>query len=126
MKVLTIAACLGAAGCTVLGVQMALTNPDRLQYEEYATHTLTDYLKSNVCTKTTSILNNLINFNCTKMVDSAKPQMQEIISQTTQRHDFIIFSIYRTHLRVNSWLPSYEFETIGAFDKFYTYKYQQE
>ncbi|NJL10204.1 MAG: DUF4359 domain-containing protein [Calothrix sp. SM1_7_51] len=126
MKLLTIIACLGSAGFTVLGVQMARTNPSQAEYEEYATHTLSQYLKSNVCTKTANMLNSLINFNCSKVVDSAKPQMEGIISHTTQRHDFIVFSVYRTNLQVNSWLPSYQFETIGAFDEFYTYRYHQE
>ncbi|MEH2437421.1 MAG: DUF4359 domain-containing protein [Nostoc sp.] len=127
MKSLTIIAYTGAAaGLAALGMTMANTNPSQVEYEEYAVQRLTEYLKTDVCKKTTNIIENLIRFNCDKLVDSANPQIQEIIARTTERQNYIIFSIYRTDLKINSWLPSYKFETVGAFDQFYTYTAEKE
>ncbi|MBD0389868.1 MAG: DUF4359 domain-containing protein, partial [Nostoc sp. C3-bin3] len=53
-------------------------------------------------------------------------QIQEIIARTTERQNYIIFSIYRTDLKISSWIPSYKFETVGAFDQFYTYTAEKE
>ena len=126
MKPLTIIAYTGAAGLAALGVAMAKTNPSQVEYEEYAVQRLTEYLKTDVCKKTTNLIENIIRFNCDKLVDSANPQIQEILSRTTERQNYIIFSIYRTDLKINSWLPSYKFETVGAFDQFYTYTAEKQ
>lgn len=127
MKPLTIIAYTGAAaGLAALGVAMAKTNPSQVEYEEYAVQRLTEYLKTDVCKKTTNLIENLIRFNCDKLVDSANPQIQEILARTTERQNYIIFSIYRTNLKLNSWIPSYKFETVGAFDQFYTYTAEKE
>ena len=116
----------GAAGLVLLGVTMAKTNPSQAEYEEYAVQRLTKYLKSDVCKKTPKILENLIKLDCDKVVNSATPQVREIVAGTTERQDFIIFSIYRTDLKLNSWLPSYTFESVGAFESFYTYSAEQQ
>ena len=127
MKPLTIIAYTGAAaGLAALGVAMAKTNPSQVEYEEYAVQRLTKYLKTDVCKKTTNFIENLIRFNCDNLVDSANPQIQEILARTTERQNYIIFSIYRTDLKINSWIPSYKFETVGAFDQFYTYTAEKE
>jgi hypothetical protein len=115
-----------AVGLVVLGVTMAKTNPSQAEYEEYAMQQLTNYLKSDVCKKTPKMLENLIKLDCDKLVDSASPQVRELVAATTQRQDFIIFSIYQTDLKLNSWLPSYTFESVGAFENFYTYSAEQQ
>ena len=122
MKVLTIIACVGAAGLAALGVIMAKTNPDQPKYEEYAVQGLTKYLKSDVCKKTPNLLENLIKINCNKLVDSANPQIRDIIAATTARQNYVIFSVYRTEIKIDNLLPNYKFETVAAFDNFYTYK----
>ncbi len=136
MKLLNIIAGTAVAGLTLLGVSMATTNPSQAAYEEYATQRLTQYLKDNVCDKSQSFLDkgfldNLlgkIDSQCDKLLDSANPQVQEIISKTTQRQNFIIFSIYHTNLKLESFslIPGYKFESVGAFNNFYIYKAQKE
>jgi len=126
MKALTIITSVAAAGVAVLGVTMAKTNPEQPEYEEYAVQRLTKYLQSDVCKKTPNFLENLVHLNCEKLVESANPQIREIISSTTQRQNFFIFSIYRTELKLNSWMPSYKFESVGALNQFYTYTAQQQ
>jgi Domain of unknown function (DUF4359) len=126
MKLLTIMAFAIAAGLAAFGVGMAKTNPSQDQYEEYAVQRLSQYLKGDVCKKTSKLIENIINTSCDKIVDSANPQMQQLLSQTTERQDFFFFSVYRTDLRLNSWLPGYKFETVGAFDNFYTYTAEEQ
>lgn len=127
MKLLTIMASVGALGlAAVLGLGMATTNPNQTKYEEYAVQRLTEYLKNDVCNKTTKLLERLINYNCDKLVDSANPQMRQLLSATTERQDFVLFSIYRTELKLSTWIPSYKFETVGAFNNFYTYMAEEQ
>jgi uncharacterized membrane-anchored protein len=126
MRLSTIMTYVVAVGLVVLGVTMAKTNPSQAEYEEYAMQQLTKYLKSDVCNKTPKMLENLIKLDCDKVVDSASPQVRELVAATTERQDFIIFSIYYTDLKLNSWLPSYTFESVGAFENFYTYSAEQQ
>lgn len=126
MKVLTIIATVGAAGLAVLAVTMAQTNPHQPEYEEYAVQKLSKYLKTDVCQKTPKLLENLIKVNCHNLVDSSNSQIREIIAVTTKRQNYIFFSVYSTDLKINSWIPSYRFETVGAFANFYTYSSEQQ
>lgn len=126
MRLSTIMTYVVGVGLVVLGVTMAKTNPSQAEYEEYAMQRLTKYLKSDVCKKTPKMLESLIKLDCDKVVDSASPQVRELVARTTERQDFLIFSIYRTDLKLNSWLPSYTFESVGAFESFYTYSAEQQ
>lgn len=126
MRALTIITSVGVVGISAIGLAMARTNPNQKQYEEYAVHRLTEYLEGNVCQKAPNLLENLIRFNCQELVKAANPQIKEIISVSTERQDFILFSVYRTDLTLNSWVPSYKFETVGAFDNFYTYNAEKQ
>lgn len=128
----------GVFGLAALVVVMTQTNPNQVEYEEYAAQRLTEYLNTNVCKKTPKFLEHVIKFNCRQVVNSAQPQIREIIVESTERQDFIVFSIYRTDLNVNSLIPilrvdsilpstpGYKFETLGAFNQFYTYKVEQQ
>ena len=126
MKPSTIITYTGMLGLAVLGVFMASTNPKQPEYEQYAALKLTEYLKANVCTKSPSILENIITFDCDHLLEQASPQIKELITATTQRQDYILFSTYRTDFKLNSVLPAYTFETVGAFDRFYTYKAEKQ
>lgn len=126
MKIVSIVACTGAAALVALGVGMATTKPSRAEYEEYATQRLSEYIKEQGCSKTTNIFSNFIKFNCAEIVDSASPQIKQIINASTEKHDYLIFSVYHTNLKINSLIPSYKFETVGALDNFFTYKAKRE
>jgi hypothetical protein len=126
MKISTMIASVGAAGIAVLGVTMTMTNPQQPKYEEYAVEKLTTYLKTDFCQKTPNFLQNLIQFNCNQLVDSANPQIRDIIAATTKRQNYIVFSVYTTDLKIDNLIPGYKFETVGAFDNFYTYKAQKQ
>ncbi|MBU7586088.1 MAG: DUF4359 domain-containing protein [Nostoc sp. TH1S01] len=126
MKLLTIMALAIATSIAVVGVAMSKTNPTSKEYEDYAVNQLTQYLKNDVCKKTSKLIENLLNSRCDKLVDSTNPQMRELLEKTTERQDFLLFSVYRTDLTLGAWLPGYKFETVGAFHNFYTYSAEQQ
>jgi hypothetical protein len=126
MKAWTMIASVGAVGIAVLGVTMAQTNPQQAEYEEYAVQKLTMYLKTDFCKKTPNFLQNLIQFNCDQLIESVNPQMRDVIATTTKRQNYVVFSVYTTDLKIDNLIPGYKFETIGAFDNFYTYKAEQQ
>ena len=126
MKSLKIITYVGAAALAGLGLAMAMTNPSQRNYEEFAVQQLTEYLKKDVCTKAPKVFDNFLQRNCSVMVDSSRPKMQQIIAETTQKQNFIFFSVYRTDLFINPVIPSYHFETIGAFQNFYTYSAERQ
>ncbi|MDP5015841.1 MAG: DUF4359 domain-containing protein [Dolichospermum sp.] len=126
MKPLTILICVGAASVTVLGAIMAKTNPKQPEYEQYAIQKLTTYLEADVCKKTPSFLEKLIKVNCQELLKSATPHIKELITTTTNRQDYMIFSIYRTEIKLDSWIPGYKFETVGALNQFYTYNAEEK
>ncbi len=121
MKSLRIITYLGAAALVGLGVAMATTNPSRPAYEEYAVQRLTAYLKKDVCPKVPKLVENLLHRECTVLVDSNRSKIQQIVSENTQRQNFIFFSIYQTDLAISPLVPSYHFATVGVLQNFYTY-----
>lgn len=126
MKSLKIINYVGVAVLATLGVVMAVSNPDQPAYEDYAVQRLVGYLKSDVCTKAPKIFEDLLQRNCTVLIDSGRPQIQKLVSESTRRQNFIFFSIYSTNLSVNPLIPSYQFETVAAFQNFYTYSAEKQ
>ncbi|HEY9598177.1 MAG TPA: DUF4359 domain-containing protein [Cyanophyceae cyanobacterium] len=126
MKPLKIVTGIGGAALVVLGGWMALTNPRQEIYEQYAVKQLTTYLKNEVCEQAPGTLDNLLKRQCSILVDAGRPQIEHIISEKTQRLNFIFFSIYQTDLEIGPFLPAYHFETVAAFQKFYTYKAEKQ
>lgn len=124
MKFLQVITAVGGIALVGLGSVMALTNPDRNDYEEYAVETLTTYLKEEACPQAPTVagIGDLLQRQCKTLVDTGRPQIQQIISQTTQQQNFIFFTIYRTDLSVGPILPAYHFESVGVFQKFYIYQ----
>jgi hypothetical protein len=113
---------LGGMILTGIGSIMAIGNPEPAAYAEYATEELTTYLKDNVCTQAPRTLGSVLKRHCYTLVDTGRPQLQSLITQKTERKNFIFFSIYRTNLSISSTLPSYHFETLGVMQQFYLYQ----
>lgn len=105
---------------------MAVANPSQDTYEEYALDRLTIYLKGNVCPQAPKGFDNFLQRQCTSLVDTGRPQIKQMIAESTHRQNFIVFSLYQTDLSISSFLPAYHFETVGAFQHFYTYRAQKE
>ena len=128
MKILQLITGIGGVALVVLRGAMAVTNPGKDAYEEYAVQKLSTYLKDEVCIKAPNKLDFLpqnsefLQNQCKSLVDTTRPQIQQIISQKTEQQNFVIFSIYRSDLNVKPILPNYHFETVGVFQHFYTYQ----
>lgn len=106
-----------------VGIIFALCNPGQKAYEKYATTTLSQYLKEQVCEDAPQIGGgDFLRNQCYTLVDTSRPQIEQLISRKTQRNNFIVFSIYETDLSLAAPLPSYHFETIGVLQNFYIYE----
>ncbi|BAZ06340.1 DUF4359 domain-containing protein [Calothrix sp. NIES-3974] len=121
MKLLSVLAVVGTAGLLGLGVVMAKSNPGQVEYEEYAAQRFGLYLKENACGEGKNPLEKFLQENCDRLIQEAQPTIRGLLSATTQRRDFVFFSLYTTDLKVSRWLPGYQFETLGAFNNFYTF-----
>lgn len=109
-----------------LATAMAIANPDSSTYEQYAVEKLTTYLKDDVCSQVPQAFETLVQNSCTSLIESNRPRIQQIIAHSTQRQNFILFSIYRTNLSISSVVPLYRFQTIGIMQSFYTYAADQQ
>lgn len=126
MKSLKSLSYIGLLVLAALGAVMAITNPDKSTYEEYAVEQLTTYLTDDICPQVPKAFESLVNNSCTAIVGSSRPQIQQIISRTTQRQNFILFSIYSTDLSISRAIPFYRFQTVGILQNFYTYSAKKQ
>jgi len=122
---------LARLGGMVLGVVfggiagiLLTTNPNRQDYEQYASQRLTSYLKDNVCARAQASIEvqALLRGYCKMLVDTGHPFLQEAITTNTSRKNFLIFSVYQTELSFPPPLPSYQFSTVGFLNKLYIYE----
>ncbi len=116
----------GAILLAILAGTMALTNPPKEEYLEYASGQLSSELKENYC-KESEAPEILENFNlsktfadvCNNLVTSQRPALRRHLDNATQRRNVVIFSIYTTRL----WDRQYR--TIGVFGNFLTFSSDQ-
>jgi hypothetical protein len=122
---------LARLGGMVLGVVLGgiagillTTNPNRQDYEQYASQRLTSYLKDNVCARAQASpeVQALLRGYCKMLVDTGHPFLQEAITNNTTRKNFLIFSVYQTELSFPPPLPSYQFSSVGFLNKLYIYE----
>jgi hypothetical protein len=126
MKFLQVVATIGGVALVGLGVSMALTNPGKDSYQQYAVETLSTYLKNEACMQAPSVFGNALRSQCKSLVDTGRPQIEQIITQSTQQYNFIFFSVYRTNLEIGPFVPAYQFETLGVFQNFYIYRAEEK
>lgn len=115
----------------VVGVAsaMAITNPSREAYKSYAADKMQAYLKTEVCP---SEVPEMLISACKSAIDIGEKPMQKLIEQSTERHNYLLFSIYETNLSLGgnlpipTNLPSYEFRTLGIFQNFWIYQSQEQ
>ncbi|MBF2021219.1 MAG: DUF4359 domain-containing protein [Hydrococcus sp. C42_A2020_068] len=115
----------GRVAIVGMGGLLVVTNPSNQAYEQYATERLTLYLKEEGCTQVSEKLDGIVQSFCKSLVDTARPQIKQLIAQQTKRHNYLLFSIYQTKLSPPAPAPGYYFETIGALENFYTYQVEE-
>ncbi|NES18304.1 MAG: DUF4359 domain-containing protein [Symploca sp. SIO3E6] len=128
MRVLQVLAVLGGLALVGLGAAMAVTNPRQDGYDEYAVEKLSTYLKEEACSQVPKLpqVEEFLQRQCKSLVDTARPQIKQVLSEKTERQNFLLFSIYRTDLNISPSLPAYHVETVGVFQKFYIYQLEEQ
>lgn len=118
---------LGLAG---VGIALALTNPSEAVYTEYAAQRLSEYLQADLCPQAGTLLQS----SCRSFVQDNQQVLGRIVAKNTQRKDYLLWSVYKTDLAIDSMLPSllkdvlgeelpaYHAETIGIFNTLHTYQ----
>ena len=93
---------------------LVYTNPSSRKYEEFATKELVNYAKENICIANSNSLEEAIKSQvCNLMVDTGRNQIPLLIGETTEKRNYVLFSLYETDLHL------YQFQTIGIFNEFY-------
>jgi len=116
----------GIAGGAALIAAIAMNNPGRTAYEEFATQELSAYVQENVCTQGEASFRDILQAQCKKLVKSLQPQLQTIIAENTERNNWGLFSIYKTELYLADFWLSYEFGTVGVLGNLYIYKTEEK
>ncbi len=107
-------------GSGLVGV-MALTNPDRSAYENYAVDRISDLAKDQ-CDRAPAGLGILLQGPCRAAIEAYKPQLRPLLSATTSRQNWVLLSIYRSDISIPAVNLNARVESIGIFDRFFTYK----
>jgi hypothetical protein len=109
---------LGLVGVGGLGF---LTNPDRVAYENYAVEQAGNLAKAE-CDRVPGGLGMLVQEPCRAAIEAYKPQIKPLLAATTTRQNWGLFSIYRSDISIPAVNFNGRVESIGLFDRFYTYK----
>ncbi|MBD0335830.1 MAG: DUF4359 domain-containing protein [Cyanobacteria bacterium Co-bin13] len=116
---------LGAlAAISLVAVGMAATNPDSFEYEQYAADRLSVYLEDQLCTDLPAFLAQVLQEQCSTLLKQNHSTLQEIVRNHTQRQNFVLFSRYSTTFAIPGaeLLPAYQVDSLGAFNRFFTYR----
>jgi hypothetical protein len=111
-------------GLFVLGAVlalMALTNPDSAAYETYLVEQIADRASSE-CQQAPAGFGEILKEPCQGAIQAAKPHVRKLIDGATTRQNFGLFSRYTSDLSIPELKFNARVESIGAFDRFYTYK----
>lgn len=109
---------LGLLGVGGLGF---LTNPDRAAYEIYAVEQAGNLAREQ-CDRAPGGLSIIVHEPCRAAIEAYKPQLKPLIAATTTRQDWGLFSIYRSDIAIPAVNFKGRVESIGLFDRFYTYQ----
>jgi hypothetical protein len=108
------------AGFSIGGL-MALTNPNRAAYEDYAVDRVSS-LARDQCDRAPAGFGVMLQGPCRAAVEAFKPQIRPLLAATTSRQNWIFFSVYKSDISI----PAIDFkarvESIGIFNNFFTYK----
>jgi hypothetical protein len=116
---------LGAVTFFLVAGVMAFSNPNKNEYIDYASGKFVREIPKSVCEsdRTKQQLNDDFSQNMIDLCNSGlkwalianQESIRATIARNTQRHNYLLFSIYRTDV------PDYSFKTIGAIGNFFTF-----
>ncbi len=122
MKRIKTTVSIGGLAIVGLGIGMALTNPKPSAYHSFAAKKLAQYLQENVCDD----VPNLIQQQCRNFANAGQDRFKRIAEDTTERQNFIFFSIYKTDIDTPPGISSYHFSTVGVFNQFHIYEAEKK
>jgi len=97
----------------VVGV-MAVTNPSKERYIEYATEQFSETGKTSICAGDNIPI--AAQQSCKFVISQGKGVIRGIVNNSTKQQNFILFSLYETDM------PNKKITTIAAFGNFYMIK----
>jgi len=136
MKVAKLGFAIIAGVAAAAAVTLSMTNPGRDAYGIYAADRLNEQLEDSLCRQVPVFLDSL----CASVLNDQESWLQEVIAAQTTRRNFVLFSIYKTDLEAEAalqrilpanlsidvdGLPIYHVESVGIFNRFFTYQVEQ-
>ena len=100
---------------------LGVTNPDRAAYETYAFEQIGN-LARDQCDRAPAELGIMLQGPCRAAVEAYLPRLRPLLSATTVRQNWFLFSIYRSDISVPAVNFNARIESIGILNHFFTYK----
>jgi hypothetical protein len=100
-------------GAVVVVVVMAVSNPNKERYIEYATEQFSETGKTSICTGDLPIA---AQQSCKFLISQGKGVIKTLVENSTKQQNFVVFSLYATEM------PNRKITTIAAFGNFFMFK----
>ena len=99
---------IGLALAAATGLGLALTNPDRAEFERFAADQLTVVAQEELCRNgNLPMLARLVIRDCFRLVASQHDSLGKLAVGATRRRNFGLLSVYRTELGGQQLLPDW-------------------
>ena len=101
-------------GAVVVAGVMAVTNPSKERYIEYATEQFSESGKTSICAGDNMPI--AAQQSCKFVISQGKGVIKSVVTNSTKQQNFALFSIYETDM------PNQKITTIAAFGNFFRFK----
>ncbi len=101
-------------GAAVVAGVMAVTNPSKERYIEYATDQFSESGKTSICAGDNMPI--AAQQSCKFVISQGKGVIKSMVTNSTKQQNFVLFSLYETDM------PNKKVTTIAALGNFYMLK----
>ncbi|MFM7602593.1 MAG: DUF4359 domain-containing protein [Pseudanabaena sp.] len=101
-------------GAAVVVGAMAITNPSKERYIEYATEQLSETGKNSICAGDNVPI--AAQQSCKFAISQGKGVIKSLVENSTKQQNFVVLSLYATDL------PNQKVTTVGVFGNFFMFK----
>ncbi len=101
-------------GAAVIAGVMAVTNPSKERYIEYATDQFSESGKTSICAGDNMPI--AAQQSCKFVISQGKGVIKSMVTNSTKQQNFVLFSLYETDM------PNKKVTTIAALGNFYMLK----
>ncbi|MFW6296397.1 MAG: DUF4359 domain-containing protein [Halothece sp.] len=113
---------IGILGIVGMGLILIFTNPNSDRYRNHLSQEISTNLQEDFCAEAPSAFGHLLQRQCDSLVENQESQLKNIIDYSTQRNNYLLFSIYETEVAVINGLPHYQAKSIGLLNHFWIYQ----